>query len=154
MKNNDTYHPITNEIRDKIKLLLSDFSHSALGTINAEFPMVTKVVPMILNDEIYLLLSDLSEHTRNISDNNRCSVYFAGVEFHKTKMNNPRVTFSGTIEKLLLDKSSSEYQNLLSEYCKVDSGAQMWGMFGDFNFYKLTVSRTLYVEGFAKAYVE
>ena len=59
------YNPIDSKVEAHIrKILEGDFQQAALGTVdNKGYPMVTKIVPMLHIEVIYLLLSDLSEHT-------------------------------------------------------------------------------------------
>ena len=107
---------------------------------------------MYHNNIIYILISDLSEHTQNIKLNDKVSFYFSMKEINNTKLNNPRLTVNGSISKLQLNKSNSKYIDLLKNYQKIDKGSKMWGMFSDFNFYFFTPSRALFIEGFGKAY--
>ena len=107
---------------------------------------------MYHNDRIYILISDLSEHTQNIKLNDKVSFYFSMKEINNTKLNNPRLTVNGSISKLQLNKSNSQYIDLLKNYQKIDKGSKMWGMFSDFNFYFFIPSRALFIEGFGKAY--
>ena len=100
--------------------------------------MVTKVIPMNYNDIVYLLISDLSEHTKNLNLNPNASLYFAQEEKHKIKSNNPRLTLQGLFKKLELKKDDPKFQMLLQNYNKIEPGAKMWGMFTDFNFYSFT----------------
>ena len=65
---------------------------------------ITKVIPMNYNDTIYLLISDLSEHTKNLNINPNASLYFAQEETHKIKSNNPRLTLQGKFKKLELKR--------------------------------------------------
>ena len=149
-------HKINNEVANRIYAIVSGkYQQAALGTIDKTgCPMVTKIVPMLHNERIYLLLSDLSEHTKNISKEKNVSIYFAEKEIHKIRSNNPRLTLQGTLEKMSLQKDSPHFQILLNQYSKLESGSKMWGMFSDFNFYIFTESRKLFVEGFGKAYEE
>ena len=114
--------------------------------------MVTKVIPMNYNDTIYLLISDLSEHTKNLNINPNASLYFAQEETHKIKSNNPRLTLQGKFKKLELKKEDPSFQILLQNYNKVEPGSKMWGMFTDFNFYAFKEQKKIFVEGFGKAY--
>ena len=107
---------------------------------------------MYKNNKLYLLISDLSEHTQNIASNQNVSIYFSLKELNKTKSNNPRLTINGIIKKHVLKKENKEFVDLLNTYQKIESGSKMWGMFTDFNFYSLIPKRALYIEGFGKAY--
>ena len=141
------YHDI-NEVKDDVEYLLKNYQQAAMGTNNGKYPDVTKVTPVLFDDDnIYLLLSDLSNHTRNLRNvSNTVSLYFAGENRHATQMNNPRVTLYGTLE--LADKSQFD----LKEFDKRDKGASMYGNFGDFNVWRFVEKDRLYVEGFGKAY--
>ena len=149
-------HKITDEIAIKIKEIINgNYQQAALGTIDdTGFPMVTKVIPMNYNDIVYLLISDLSEHTKNLNLNPNASLYFAQEEKHKIKSNNPRLTLQGLFKKLELKKDDPKFQMLLQNYNKIEPGAKMWGMFTYFNFYSFTEQKKIFVEGFGKAYLD
>ena len=155
-KNPSPYNKITGDVATHInKIMIGNYQQAALGTIDKnDQPMVTKIIPMWYSGCIYLLLSDLSEHTRNLSNNPNTSIYFAEEEKHKIKSNNPRLTLQGTLQKMTLGKDSSEFQMLLKHYNKIEPGSKMWAMFADFNFYIFCAKRKLFVEGFGKAYEE
>ena len=131
------YSKFSNKIEKRIgEILGGNYEQAAVGTIDKNGnPMVTKVIPMLHSDSIYLLLSDLSEHTKNLANNNNSSIYFATKEAHKIRSNNPRLTLQGTLRKLALRKDDLQFQELLTHYNKIEPGAKMWAMFADFNFY-------------------
>ena len=108
----------------------------------------------ITKKKIYLLLSDLSDHTENLKINKKVSIYFAQKEIHKEKLNNPRLTLLGSIEKLKLKKNDELFRKLLKNYILIEKSAKMWGQFLDFNFYEFNIKNSLYVKGFGKAYKE
>tara|TARA_B100001109_G_scaffold232094_1_gene209683 strand:- start:1696 stop:2160 length:465 start_codon:yes stop_codon:yes gene_type:complete len=148
------YQKINPEIEKKIQNILEgDYEISVLGTNGKDnFPFLSKIIPMYKNDKLYLLISDLSEHTQNIVLNHNVSIYFSLKELNKTKSNNPRLTINGIIKKHVLKKKDKEFIDLLNTYQKIENGSKMWGMFTDFNFYSLIPKRALYIEGFGKAY--
>jgi hypothetical protein len=148
------YQKINSEIEKKIQNILEgDYEISVLGTNGKDnFPFLSKIIPMYKNNKLYLLISDLSEHTQNIALNHNVSIYFSLKELNKTKSNNPRLTINGTIKKHVLNKEDKEFVDLLNSYQKIENGSKMWGMFTDFNFYSLEPQRALYIEGFGKAY--
>jgi len=140
------YHNI-NEVKDDVEYLLKNYQQAAMGSHSGAYPEVTKVTPVLFDDDnIYLLLSDLSSHTKNVRLNNTVTLYFAAEHRHATQMNNARVTLYGTLE--LADKSQFD----LGEFDKRDKGASFYGNFGDFNVWKFIEKDRLYVEGFGKAY--
>jgi len=154
MREKSLYKKIDPKIRLKINALLDNaYEQAALGTIDRnQWPLVTKVIPLVKKNKIYMLLSDLSEHTKNIISNPAASLYFASRENHKTRSNNVRLTLQGTITKLSLDKTGKEFELLVEKHSTVDLGLEMWAYFNDFNYYEFHIKRQLYVEGFAKAY--
>ena len=148
------YQKINTNINNKIiNILMGEYEMSALGTIDKNgFPFVSKIIPMFKNNTLYILISDLSEHTQNIILNNKVSFYFSLKEVNLTKSNNPRLTMTGIIKKLSFDKDNKEFIKLLNSYQESEKGSHMWGMFSDFNFYEFSPLRALYIEGFGKAY--
>ena len=148
------YQKINEEINKKIQTIIEgDYEVSILGTLGKEgYPFLSKIQPMYDNNKIYILISDLSEHTQNIISNKKVSFYFSMKEIKNTKLNNPRLTLNGEISKLELNKNNSKYINLLKKYQRIEKGSKMWGMFSDFNFYLFTPYRALFIEGFGKAY--
>ena len=132
------YQNINPKIEKKIQEIINgNYEFSLLGTIGKEnFPSISKILPMMNNNVLYVLLSDLSEHTQNINNNNKVSFYFSTKEKNKVKLNNPRLTLNGKIKKIKLDKNNKIFLNLLNAYEKIDKGSKMWGMFIDFNFYE------------------
>ena len=86
------YQKINPEIEKKIQNILEGgYEISVLGTNGKDnFPFLSKIIPMYKNNKLYLLLSDLSEHTQNIVLNQNVSIYFSLKELNKTKSNNPR----------------------------------------------------------------
>ena len=148
------YQKINPEIEKKIQNILEgDYEISVLWTYGKDnFPFLSKIIPMYKNKKLYLLISDLSEHTQNIILNHKVSIYFSLKELNKTKSNNPRLTINGIIKKHVLKKDNKKFVDLLNSYQKIEKGSKMWGMFTDFNFYSLEPHRALYIEGFGKAY--
>jgi putative heme iron utilization protein len=146
------YNEITPEVQRRIDTLVSDYSQAAIATIGERFPLITKAAPIISDGEIYLLLSDLSEHTKNITESKRIAIYFAQVENHRSRLNNPRYTVMGKVYKIDANKLDEHYQHLLDLFDKKDAGAKMYGMFGDFNIYRFEQYEHLYNEGYGKAY--
>lgn len=142
------YHDIET-VKDDVEYLLINYQQSAMGTTGKEYAEISKVTPVLLDDDnIYLLLSDLSQHTkniRNISEN--ISLYFVGESRHSTEMNNPRVTLFGKLE--LYDSKPDE---IISAFNRRDRGAKMYATFSDFNIWRFVESHRIYIEGFGKAY--
>jgi len=141
------YHDI-NQVTDTVNHILTNYQQAAMGTFANDYPEVTKVTPIVKDNTIYLLLSDLSTHTRNIQLNNQITLYFAMPHVKRTEMNNPRLTLYGTIEALDTDSKLS----MLTDFDRRDPGASMYGTFQDFRLYQFTEVDRLYIEGFGQAY--
>ena len=148
------YQKTNPEIEKKIQSILEgDYEISVLGTNGKDnFPFLSKIIPMYKRKKLYILISDLSEHTKNLNANPNASLYFAQEETHKIKSNNPRLTLQGKFKKVELKKDDPNFQKLLQNYNKVEPGSKMWGMFTDFNFYAFKEQKKIFVEGFGKAY--
>ena len=145
---------IDNKTEERIEQIIEgDYLSTALGTIdNDDYPLVTKIIPMHFNKITYLLMSDLSEHTKNICTNNKVCIYFFLREEKKQKANNARLSITGKLEKLDYNKNSKEFVLLMKQYQNIEIGSELWGNFTDFNFYSFQPLKLLYIEGFGKAY--
>jgi len=132
------YQDINPEIEQKIETIIQgEYEFSVLGTIGKEnYPFISKILPMLYDNKLYILISDLSEHTNNIKENNKVSFYFSLKELNKNKLNNPRLTLIGKIKKIELDKSKKKFKDLLYAFEQIEKGSKMWGMVTDFHFYK------------------
>ena len=148
------YQLIDNKTEKRIEQIIKgDYLSTALGTIDKDnYPLVTKIIPMYFNNITFLLMSDLSEHTKNISINNKVCIYFFLKEEKKQKANNERLSITGKLEKLSYKKNSKEFILLMKQYQNVEIGSELWGNFSDFNFFNFQPLRLLYIEGFGKAY--
>ena len=151
-KYNLTNHVIKKEVDD---ILQGKYQQCVLGTLDQNgYPCLSKSIPLYYEKKIYLLLSDLSDHTENIKINKKVSIYFAQEEIHKERLNNPRLTLLGSIMQLKLNKNDELFRKLLKSYTLIEKSAKMWGEFLDFNFYEFNILNSLYVKGFGKAYKE
>ena len=151
-KYNQTNNVIKKEVYD---ILQGKYQQCVLGTLDQNgYPYLSKTLPLYYEKKIYLLLSDLSDHTENIKINKKVSIYFAQEEILKERLNNPRLTLLGSIMQLKLNKNDELFRKLLKNYILIEKSAKMWGEFLDFNFYEFNILNSLYVKGFGKAYKE
>ncbi len=148
------YHKVNNVIQEEVKdILQGNYQQCVLGTLDQNgYPYLSKILPLYFEKKIYLLLSNLSDHTKNLKINKKVSIYFAQEEIHKQRLNNPRLTLLGLIKKLKLNKNDDSYRKLLINYILIEKSAKMWGEFLDFNFYEFNIINSIYVKGFGKAY--
>ena len=157
MKNqtNTNKYNLTNDVikKEVVDILKGKYQQCVLGTLDQNgYPYLSKTLPLYYEKKIYLLLSDLSDHTENLKNNKKVSIYFALEETHKERLNNPRLTLLGLIEKLKLNKNDELFVKLLKKYALIEKSAKMWGKFLDFNFYEFKIQNSIYVKGFGKAY--
>ena len=101
-KSKSQYHKINKKTeKEIIDIFNGYYKNVVFGTLDKEeFPFLSKVIPMHYKNNLYLLLSDLSEHTKNINNNNKSCIYYELEESHKLKLNNPRLTIIGKIKSV------------------------------------------------------
>lgn len=118
---------------------------AVLGTQTDDgFPYTSLTQIVIKENTPYMLLSDLSDHTKNIEDNNHISLFFDGTQ-EINKMNSPRISIMGFATKV--DKS--ELQELFySSHPKT----KLYYNFGDFGVWKLDMERAKLNAGFGDAF--
>jgi heme oxygenase (biliverdin-IX-beta and delta-forming) len=108
-------------------------------------PFASLATPACAPDlSILLLLSDLSEHTRHLRVEPRCSVLVAGTQADANPQTTPRVTVTGIAE--VVDNAA-----LKARYLAVHPYASMYADFGDFALWSIRPANGLYVGGFGRA---
>ena len=81
-----------------------------------------------------LLMSGLSDHTRNLAEDSRASLLFLQPTRHRNPQRGSRVTVMGNIRKTNKSAHAARFLTMHPE-------AQMYAGFGDFNFYRMSVER-------------
>src|SRR5579883_405457 len=108
-------------------------------------PFVSLVTPAMAPDgTILLLLSDLSEHTRHLAADRRCSLLAVGAAAEPNPQTAPRVTLTGLAEP-------SDEPALKARYLAVHPYAALYAGFGDFRLWRMVPAQALLVGGFARA---
>jgi putative heme iron utilization protein len=108
-------------------------------------PFASLVTPACAPDlAVLLLLSNLSEHTRHLRDDPRCSVLVSGTPEGASAQTAPRVTITGLAE-VVADPA------LKARYLAVHPYASLYADFGDFAMWRIRPLNALYVGGFARA---
>ena len=102
MKNqtNTNKYNLTNDVikKEVDDILKGKYQQCVLGTLDQNgYPYLSKTLPLYYEKKIYLLLSDLSDHTENLKINKKVSIYFVQEEIHKERLNNPRLTLLGPV---------------------------------------------------------
>jgi putative heme iron utilization protein len=108
-------------------------------------PFASLVTPACAPDlSLLLLLSELSEHTRHVRAEPRCSVLVVGEPHSANPQTAPRVTVTGMAERLA-DEA------LKARYLAVHPYAALYAGFGDFGLWRIRPMGGLFVGGFARA---
>lgn len=108
-------------------------------------PFASLVTPAVAPDgAVLLLLSDLSEHTRHLHSDRRCSLLVVGAAAEANPQTAPRVTITGLAEP-------GDEPALKARYLAVHPYAALYAGFGDFRLWKITPAQGLLVGGFARA---
>lgn len=108
-------------------------------------PYASLVTPACAPDlSVLLLLSDLSEHTRHLRAEPRCSVLVTGAPADVNPQTTPRVTITGQAERLA-DAA------LKARYLAIHPYAALYADFTDFSLWRLRPLAALYVGGFGRA---
>jgi hypothetical protein len=93
---------------------------------------------------VLLLLSNLSEHTRHLRSEPRCSILVCGAAAGANPQTAPRVTVTGIAS--VVDDGS-----LKARFLAVHPYAARYADFGDFHLWRIRPAGALFVGGFARA---
>lgn len=108
-------------------------------------PFASLVTPATAPDlAVLLLLSQLSEHTRHLRADPRCSVLVCGPAESANPQTAPRVTITGLAESIA-DEA------LKARYVAMHPYAALYAGFGDFALWRIRPLNGLFVGGFARA---
>lgn len=91
-----------------------------------------------------LLLSDLSDHTRNIRRDDRASLLIEAASNRANPQTGPRVTLLGRIVR-------TEDERHRRRFLARHPSAGLYAGFADFNVYRMVVERAHFVGGFGRA---
>jgi putative heme iron utilization protein len=118
----------------------------ALATVaDGGQPFASLVTPACAADlSLLLLLSDLSEHTRHLRVEPRCSILVCGTAESTNPQTAPRVTVTGIAEV-------ADDRMLKDRYLAVHPYASLYAGFGDFHLWRIRPLGVLFVGGFARA---
>ncbi len=127
---------------------LMQLPKAAFGTIasreGGNYPSVSLVVPALDDTGMpLLLLSDLSDHVRNLGNSPRASLLFDGTGGIEEPLTGPRVTLLGEVSVTTDPKHRTQYLAARPE-------TAFYADFKDFRFYRFTVAEALLVAGFGR----
>jgi putative heme iron utilization protein len=94
---------------------------------------------------VAILVSKLSEHTRHLAAEPRCSVLVAGSPVTANPQTTPRVTLIGRAEV-------SDDQALRARFLALHPYASLYAGFGDFSFWRIRPEALRLVGGFGRAF--
>ena len=116
-----------------------------LGTVIDGLPFATLVTPASAADlSVLLLLSSLSEHTRHLRADPRCSLLVVGTATGANPQTAPRVTLTGLA---VADPDPA----LKARWLAVHPYGALYADFGDFALWRIEPVQALFVGGFARA---
>src|SRR5277367_2835169 len=136
---------LTSPALEARKLLRAARSGTLATAADGGQPFASLVTPACTPDlSVLLLLSNLSEHTRHLRAEPRCSIMVSGPAEGANPQTAPRVTVTGIAE--LADDPA-----LKSRFLAVHPYAQLYADFGDFHLWRIRPLGALFVGGFARA---
>lgn len=128
------------------RLLLRAARVGTLATQHNGHPFAGLVTPATGADlSILLLLSDLSEHTKQLRRDPRCAVLVAGEASEANPQTTPRVTVSGSAA--VADEAA-----LRARFLAIHPYAALYAGFGDFHLWRMVPEEALLVADFAQAH--
>jgi putative heme iron utilization protein len=129
-----------------VRFLLRGARAGTLATSAAGQPFASLVTPACAPDlSVLLLLSRLSEHTRHLMADPRCSVLVSGPAATVNPQTAPRVTVTGVAEAI--DDPAAK-----ARFLAVHPYASLYADFGDFGMWRIKPVQALLVGGFARAH--
>jgi len=142
---------LTEEILD----ILVNTGEASLGTIENGRPYVSAVGYVyrpVDNPEncghLYLLLSDLARHARNLVTSSPVSLLViekkSGIPVHELR----RMSLQGRAARI---RDAALFESLRSDYIKQFPRSEMFFQLPDFRFYQVTIDEVHWIGGFGKA---
>ncbi len=130
--------------------LIAETGRASLATSALEsWPYVSLVLVAPDRDgSPLMLLSDLAEHSKNLSRDPRASLLFDGTVGMAEPLAGPRITLMGRV-------APAPESDALDRYLAVHPGAASWSGMSDFHLYRLVPARAHLVAGFGRiAWIE
>lgn len=129
--------------------LLRGAASAVLATQADGQPLASLVTPAMTPDLSALLwLSTLSEHTRQLAAEPRCSLFVQGLAAERNPQTAPRVSMAGLAEKV----PAEEVPGLKARWLAKHPYAALYADFADFSLWRIAPSGAQLVGGFARAF--
>ncbi|MFC7476682.1 HugZ family protein [Dankookia sp. GCM10030260] len=139
---------VTDNPAFEARILVRGAASATLATQAAGQPFASLVTPAAAPDlTILLLLSSLSEHTRQLRAEPRCALLFQGTAAEANPQTAPRVTLTG----LAAPVPEAEVPALKARFLAKHPYAALYADFGDFALWRITPAAAQLVGGFARA---
>lgn len=132
--------------------LMDEANFGSIACIEPQtgYPLVSRIaVSTDESGELIFLASELSNHSKCLADDSRCSVMI-GEPGKGDPLAHPRITLIGSVEKI--DRASSVRDRLRDPYLQRHPKAELYIDFGDFHFFRLKLDRANLNGGFGKAF--
>ncbi len=137
-------HPPTESPALRARAVMRAVDRAALATAQAGWPFASLVLVALDHDAAPLLLiSDLSEHAKNIKADPRVSLLFDGTQGLDDPLTGPRVTVLG-------EAAPVEDPRLKDRFLARHPSADLYAGFADFHLHRVGVTRAHLVAGFGR----
>ena len=143
------------ETDDEALALARELSRETLGALStidpgSGYPAGSRVALIVDGSDPVTLVSDLSHHTVAMGADPRCSVLVGTPPGKGDPLAFPRVTVFA--EARAVERGSDEHMRLRAAWLEAHPKAALYIDFGDFRFWRLSVTRASLNGGFGKAY--
>lgn len=138
----------------RLRQLVHQQRWAALATLGAESRPEASMVAYVLDEaegEIYLHLSTLAGHTRNLAEQPRASLVISqNDDGTGDPQQLPRATLAGYVT--VLEREMKGYKNAKQQYLERLPEAAPLFDFGDFRLFCFHIEKIRFVGGFARAH--
>ena len=118
---------------------------ATLATVFEGAPHASLVTPALADDgQPVLLLSALAAHTKHLQANPACALLVTGTAASENPQTTPRLSLSGQAHPVAAEA-------VRARFLEIHPYAMQYAGFSDFSFWKITVSTSQYIGGFANA---
>ena len=135
------------ELAQKIRWLMRGARSATLSTVTTDTWPYGSMVTVAINQDAspLLLMSTLSDHTRNLDNNDRGALLFSAPDRYRNPQRIARATVMGRIRKTKKTHHAARFHTMHPE-------AKAYSSFGDFDFYRMNIERVHWIGGFAQAH--
>lgn len=145
--------PTDDQARDLGKSLIYRAGFASLAVIDIEtsFPLVTRTLTVSDQDGTpVILISDLSNHTKALKADARCSLLF-GEPGKGDPLAHPRITVLAEAQQI--PRTDPDHLGLRQLFLDAHPKSQLYIDFADFSFYRMEIKSAYLNGGFGKAFI-